>query len=63
MSYKERIVFEYAELSERIALLRSYLESKTASNKTEDELLEKQLDAMLTYRMCLAERIMKMLGE
>lgn len=63
MNYKERLVFEFGDLSERIVLLQKHIETKTTSDKAEDEVLKRQLEAMLTYRGCLAERIMKMLGE
>lgn len=63
MSDKASILSEFTELSERIALLKNYIHTKTTSNKTEDEVLERQLNAMLEYRNCLVERIIKMLGE
>lgn len=59
-TFKERLLEEYTELVERIALLNKYL--LTHSIREENVLLEKQLKAMEEYKGILQLRILEFMG-
>ena len=51
MNWKQRILHELLQLTERIALIQKEMDS----NKS--ELLCKQAEAMMLYQQCLIERL------
>lgn len=59
-TFKERLLKEYTELVERIAMLDKYL--LTHNNREENSLLERQLKVMTEYKTILQLRILELMG-
>jgi hypothetical protein len=59
MEWKKRLSEEYVELSQRIAKLKSFLESEEFEKLDElnQKLLAKQVNVMIDYKNILAKRI------
>lgn len=57
--FKERLLKEYTDLVERIAMLDKYL---SVYINCENSLLEKQLKIMIEYRGVLQLRILELMG-
>lgn len=51
MNWKQRILRELLQLTERIALIQKKMDSDNS------EILRKQAEAMMLYQQCLIERI------
>ena len=62
MNYKTRMLNELVYITKKIALLEKYIENKNTST-TGDEVLKKQLEAMMAYQECLMTRISKELED
>lgn len=62
--FKDRLVTEHSELSEKIEKLSNFLESERFSDidKEQQELLKQQYQVMLEYQQILIQRI-KLLQE
>ena len=67
MNYKKRLLQEFAELVEKITRLRVFIEHQEETEENDlyhsnESLLHRQLDSMLTYQTVLQERLEKELG-
>lgn len=67
MNYKQRLLQEFAELVEKITRLRVFIEHQEETEEnvlyhSNESLLHRQLDSMLTYQTVLQERLEKELG-
>ena len=59
MDFKERLIIELEELSVKIDRLGRYLEKQNVND--DFKLEEKQLEAMVMYKECLEQRILKLM--
>lgn len=62
MNYKQRMIIEYKDLAIKIDRIYKFLET-VRENKEQNNLLNKQLEAMEIYRDLLEERIFKLLED
>ena len=63
MDYKERLLIEFRQLTERITLLNSFINSSQPTNidKEQLELMHKQHECMCQYEEILFNRILMMM--
>lgn len=63
MDYKERLLIEFRQLTERITLLNSFISSSQPTNidKEQLELMHKQHECMCQYEEILFNRIFMMM--
>lgn len=63
MNYKERLLVEFRQLTERITLLNSFINSSQPANidKKQLELMHKQHECMCQYEDILFNRILMMM--
>ena len=63
MNYKERLLVEFRQLTERITLLHNIINSNQTSNieKEQMELMHKQHECMCQYEDILFNRILMMM--
>lgn len=59
MDFKERLLIELEELTVKMDRLGRYLEKQNVND--DFKLEEKQLEAMVMYKECLEQRILKLM--
>lgn len=61
-NYKQRLLVEFRDLVGRRTLLERHIAEQKETTKDEQEILQRQLNAMMSYEEILFVRISKLMG-